>query len=579
MKRLVACALLCGLLLLIGAGTAGSAQAGVAWTQLTPGYGVYYQGVDFIDNQNGWLVGDNQTILRTSDGGASWNRQHHAVGAYALAKVQMWSPTRGWAVGNGGALFATTDGSNWVQQAEPSSSYLGPMNDLCFVSSTEGWAVGSSSHIIHTTTAGADPDGDGPLQGWSESNTGVQKSPGIWFNGVDFVDAMHGWAVGEEYYEGNYWVSVYATMDGGANWQPNFPARPFRAGKFNDVEFFAPSGLWVCGEDTTAGYGQRGMIYHSNDFGISWTRQTLPADTSTLNAIHFDTASHGWAVGDDVVLVTTNGGGLWTKEPAARGSSLGILNDIDSVDGVLAWAAGYSDRVMKRGNTPTTAEALSLPPSTVNDVLEAPFYVDLWSKYLEARQQIIVTMTPSAGESFETCLWPPGTVEVADTSTAVTESRTFDKIKRFKYIVPAGKSGTYYIQVRDTDSSVANGSYSLTANVQSTTKRVTPTAPYVPKRIRAGRSYTCYGTLSPLHYFGEKSVKVVWQKHSGGHWRTSLTMRPTNLDYRTYTRYKVSFRIVGWGNGTMRWRVQAIHLKDALHPQKASPWRYFTVRI
>ena len=56
-------------------------------------------------------------------------------------------------------------------------------------------------------------------------------------------------------------------------------------------------------------------------------------------------------------------------------------------------------------------------------------------------------------------------------------------------------------------------------------------------------------------------------------------MRPTNLDYRTYTRYKVSFSITGWGHGTMRWRVQAIHLKDALHPQKASAWRYFSVTI
>jgi hypothetical protein len=29
----------------------------------------------------------------------------------------------------------------------------------------------------------------------------------------------------------------------------------------------------------------------------------------------------------------------------------------------------------------------------------------------------------------------------------------------------------------------------------------------------------------------------------------------------------------------MRWRVQAVHLKDALHPQRASIWRYFSVRI
>ena len=138
--------------------------------------------------------------------------------------------------------------------------------------------------------------------------------------------------------------------------------------------------------------------------------------------------------------MTTNGGGLWTKESASGGGYLGTLNDIDSVDGVMAWAAGFGDRVMKRGNTPATADALPLPPSPVSNALEPPFYVDLWSRSLEPRQQIIVTMTPPAGESFETCLWPPGTQEVADTSAAVAKSRTFDKIKRFKYIVPQGRA-------------------------------------------------------------------------------------------------------------------------------------------
>ena len=65
---------------------------------------------------------------RQSDHPAHLRRRRHLGAAapdpddYALAKVQMWSATRGWAVGNGGALSApsaTTDGSNWVQQAEP----------------------------------------------------------------------------------------------------------------------------------------------------------------------------------------------------------------------------------------------------------------------------------------------------------------------------------------------------------------------------------------------------------------------------------------------------------------------------
>ncbi len=581
-RRIRLLLLLSGVLVLISAVGAGPSVAGTAWTRITPGYDKYYQGVDFVDNQNGWVVGEHQIILRTFDGGTTWAQQHLNTNNYALDKVQMWSATRGWAVGNGGAssgpgaaILATSDGTNWTPQAEP--PYIGVLEDLCFVSSMEGWAVGSSSHIIHTTTGGAS---------WTEASSGVPGGLGdsssiddIWFNGVDFVDSMHGWAVGEDYDAGSYWASVYGTATGGARWDFKLPARTFIPGKFNDVEFFAPSGLWAVGEDTTKDYGQRGMIYHSNDGGLVWTRQTLPSDTNTLNAVHFVSATQGWAVGDDVLLMTTNGGGLWTKEFASGNGYLGTLNDVDSVDGVRAWAAGFGDRVMQRGNTPTTADALPLPPSPVYNALEPPFYVDLWSCDLKPRQQIIVTMTPPAGESFETCLWPPGTQEVADTSAAVAMSRTFDDTKRFKYIVPEGQGGTYSIEQWNAGASVSNGDYSFKVDVQSPSTNVTPTPPAVAKNLRTGRQYTYFGTLKPLHFAGESSVKVVWQKYTGGAWRTASVMRPTNIDYATYTRYKVSFSVAGWGHGTMRWRVQAIHLKDALHPQRASAWRYFSVTI
>jgi photosystem II stability/assembly factor-like uncharacterized protein len=564
-----------GILLLFGAVGAGPALAGAAWTKTSPGYDKYYLGVDFVDAQNGWLVGEHQIILHTSDGGVTWTQQHLNTNNYALQRVQMWSTTRGWAVGNGGAssgngsaILATTDGTNWAPQAEP--PYLGVLRDLCFVSPTEGWAVGTSSHIIHTTTGGGQ---------WTEAHPGVPDGvDSIDFNGVDFADSQHGWAVGEDFYQlpgGDWWASVYSTSDGGASWSFSLPGRTFIPGRFNDVEFVAPSGVWACGEDTTKAYGERGMIWYSNA-GSAWTRQTLPAGTDDLSAIHFVTATTGWAVGDDVILYTTNGGGLWTKESSPSNSYLGILTDVDSDDGVTAWASGFGDNLMRRGNTPTTADARPLPQSPVSGVLAPPFFVDLWSLALGARQQIIVTMT-SGADSLETCLWPPGTQEVADTSAAVARSRTYDTVKRFKYVVPAGAGGTYFIEDWSTESNVASGDYTFTVDVQSPTTRVSVTPPAVSSNLKSWRDYTFYGTLKPLHFYDEQSVRVVWQKFSGGRWRTDSIMRPTNVDYAGYTRYKVAFKVMAYGSGTMRWRVQAIHLKDALHPQKASAWRYFSV--
>jgi hypothetical protein len=150
----------------------------------------------------------------------------------------------------------------------------------------------------------------------------------------------------------------------------------------------------------------------------------------------------------------------------------------------------------------------------------------------------------------------------------------------FKYIVPTGAGGTYYINVWSDGTDVSNGAYTLAANVQSpstTAVRITP--PAVPLRAVSGRRYTSYGTLRPLHYAGDQTVKVEWQKYSGGRWRAAGTMRPVNRNYSSYTRYKVSYSFYGSGSGSMRWRVRAIHLADQLHPRKASAWRYFSVKV
>ena len=566
--------LFAGVLLLLFTVCAGPAlAAGGGWARITPGYGKYYKGIDFVDNQNGWLVGEYQVILHTGDGGATWVQQHLNTNNYALSKVQMWSTTRGWAVGNGGAysgdgaaILATTDGTTWFPQAEP--PYIGVLEDLRFVSAIEGWAVGSGSDIIHTTTGGSI---------WSMQNNGVPTGiDDIWFYGVDFSDSQRGWAVGEDYYGGCYYARIFATASGGASWSSQLPARTSVAGRFYDVDFVDAYNGWAVGENPTLPYGEQAMIYHTSN-GSSWTPQAVPSGSDTLYAVHFVDASTGWAVGDDIILATTNGGATWVVESDPNGYN-GILTDVDSVDGVTAWASGFGDRVMKRGGgTNPIDAALPLPPSPVHDTLEAANYVDLWSLSLKAGQQIIVTMHPPDGEYFETCLWPPGTQDVSDTSAAVAQSRTYDDIKRFKYIVPAGAGGTYYIEDWSRYSSVSNGAYWFAVNVQSPTTRVTVTAPAVGKYLKAWRTYTYYGTLKPLHFAGDKSVKVVWQKYSGGRWRTDSTMRPENLDYNGYTRFKVSFSINAYGHGTMRWRVQAIHLRDALHPQKASAWRYFSV--
>ena len=52
-----------------------SPDAGRSWVALPTGQNLPIRGLCFVDEQNGWAVGELGTILATSDGGQSWHRQ------------------------------------------------------------------------------------------------------------------------------------------------------------------------------------------------------------------------------------------------------------------------------------------------------------------------------------------------------------------------------------------------------------------------------------------------------------------------------------------------------------------------
>lgn len=64
-------------------------------------------------------VGDAETIMSTSDGGAHWDIKHHVVDSYhQLRSICFVNSTTGWIVGNLGLVLKTTDGGvMWISQS------------------------------------------------------------------------------------------------------------------------------------------------------------------------------------------------------------------------------------------------------------------------------------------------------------------------------------------------------------------------------------------------------------------------------------------------------------------------------
>jgi photosystem II stability/assembly factor-like uncharacterized protein len=94
--------------------------------------------------------------------------------------------------------------------------------------------------------------------------------------------------------------------------------------------------------------GERGHVLVSTDAGQSWRQSPVPV-SSTLTAVHFSDAAHGWAVGhDETILRTEDGGRAWQLShwaPQHQAPLLGIWFD-DAGHGVAvgAFAAVYRSR-------------------------------------------------------------------------------------------------------------------------------------------------------------------------------------------------------------------------------------------
>ena len=70
--------------------------------------------------------------------------------------------------------------------------------------------------------------------------------------------------------------------------------------------------------DRVVAVGQRGHILWSDNAGQEWQQAQVPV-TSDLVAVHFASASRGWAVGHDgIVLHTADGGKTWQRQRDGR---------------------------------------------------------------------------------------------------------------------------------------------------------------------------------------------------------------------------------------------------------------------
>jgi photosystem II stability/assembly factor-like uncharacterized protein len=258
------------------------AQAPYTWSPLSTGVGARLRGVSAVSDRVAWASGTNGTIVKTTDGGETWQR-------FAVAGTEKLD-------------FRDIDA---VDDNTAYALSVGP---------------GELSRIYRTSDAGVT---------WAEQF--VNRDPKAFFDAMAFWDADRGVAVSDSV-DGQF--VILTTGDGGRSWvrvpptalPPALPNEGFFAASGTNVAVAAPNHVWV-----GTGAASEARVLRSSDGGRTWTLSRTPLDagpSAGIFSIAFSDATHGIVVGGDYkaeavagnnAALTADGGATWTAMKGLSG--------------------------------------------------------------------------------------------------------------------------------------------------------------------------------------------------------------------------------------------------------------------
>jgi photosystem II stability/assembly factor-like uncharacterized protein len=181
---------------------------------------IIYYSVKFVNQNEGWLVGEYGNIRHTADGGRTWDSQHESLldelvtkggnkdvmTLGAFFRVHFSDTNNGIAVGAGGAVAVTDDGGKkwrWVSREGSKADIPGLHMYTVAAPSTDGTLVmiGTNGTILTSENGGID---------WKPA-----QAPGgvfTWLNGLAFAEGGKGVLVGGK-------GVILLTDDAGKSWK------------------------------------------------------------------------------------------------------------------------------------------------------------------------------------------------------------------------------------------------------------------------------------------------------------------------------------------------------------------------
>lgn len=298
-----------------------SAYAQSSWTWQNPlPQGNDLFGVQCIDGNTIYAVGSAGTILKSTNGGFRWNL--HTTGmekSISFRSLAFRSNQLGWVAGESGNILKTSDGGdNWEAKE---LSIRKTFNSVWAIDDNTIIAVGDSGTIVRSTNGGSS---------WLHINPNTIKH----LRSIYFINSTIGYIVGDA-------GAILKTVDGGLSW---VVLNGYITGNLNSVYFLNTESGWAVGafRDTTNRFWN---VLQTTDGGQNWLPQYSGTPTNlSLHSLKFINSNKAYAVGEGVLVYSTNGGHTWQSETFDPLNTLHCLSFIDSLTG---WAVGSYGEIKK----------------------------------------------------------------------------------------------------------------------------------------------------------------------------------------------------------------------------------------
>ncbi|RJP74306.1 MAG: T9SS C-terminal target domain-containing protein [Ignavibacteriales bacterium] len=148
-----------------------SADGGDTWKNvpIPEQYASRFGDTKFIDKDYGWLCGEYRTVIRTTDGGNTWQDASPPVYWDAIRSIDALDKNTAVVVTSAGAILRTENaGETWKEQL-PANTYTNMLHRIQIIDDKVAYAVGNDGAILKTTTGGytSVDDDKGKVTGYS----------------------------------------------------------------------------------------------------------------------------------------------------------------------------------------------------------------------------------------------------------------------------------------------------------------------------------------------------------------------------------------------------------------------------